>query len=342
MVRLARSACCSLKPVNKNPKSSTSGTATTPMMHKNQRGSALIIIVAIVAVVLLLILVGNIAVFTKDAANQLPTNKAEYLAKAEQAIAVWYRKNAIRIDAPDAGGTCPAFTEEQLFAETMLTRDFGARMTITPCLDVQGPSVIYRNVAIWIPAAAVQDTSGFTVSGVFRPGNSQVQYRLVNGHAIEAQMVAETRSQLQEMARAFELRVKAKIDGDPDRDLGINHFRSMSCDLGEMLPEEIPCSAAINGGGSGASGYVVLDDNAFKTLKLAQLTSISQSMSRDSWGQYIVFNNVLDDAGNVCLPEDTTTSTAATRNSRPPYRMMLQTITPWGAEITVCPVQPVN
>ena len=311
------------------------------MMHKNQRGSALIFIVSVVAVVLLLILVGNIAVYTKEAANMQPASKAAYLARAEQAVALWYRKNAARIDAPVAGGFCPAFTEEQLLKETMLTPEFGARIEITPCLDVQGPSVIFRNVAIWIPAAAVQDTSSFSASGVFRPGNSEVQYRMVNGHAIEAQMVAETRTQLQEIARSLELRVKAKIDGDSTRDLGTNHFRSMSCDPGQQLPEEIPCSSTLNGG-TGSDAYVILDDGAFKTLKLAQLASVSQSMNRDSWGQYIVFNNVLDDAGNACLPEDTPSDTPATRNSRPPYRMMLQTITPWGAEITVCPVQPVN
>lgn len=310
------------------------------MMYKNQRGSALIFIVTVVAVVLLLILVGNIAVFTKDAANRQPASKAAYLAQAEQAIALWYRKNALRIDVP-TGGVCPAFTQDELFKETMLTPDFGARMKITPCLDVQGPGVIYRNVAIWIPSTSVQDTSAFSASGIFRPGNSEVEYRMVSGHAIEAQMVAETRAQLQEIARALELRVKAKIDGDSDHDLGVNHFRSLSCNLGEIMPEEIPCSSAINGG-PGSSGYAVLDDDAFKTLKLAQLASVSQSMNRDSWGQFIVFNNILNDAGNVCLPEDSASATPESRNSRPPYRMMLQTITPWGAEITVCPVQPVN
>lgn len=311
------------------------------MMYKNQRGSALIFIVTVVAVVLLLILVGNIAVFTKEAANTQPASKAAYLANAERAISLWYRKNAARIDAPDAGGMCPNFPQDQLFRETMLTPDFGARIEITPCLDVQGPSVVYRNVAIWIPSAGVQDTSAFSATGIFRPGNSEVQYRLVNGHAIEAEMVAETRAQLQEMSRALELRVKAKIDGDSDHDLGVNHFRSLSCDTSQMMPEEIPCSSIINGG-PGNSAYAILDDNAFKTLKLAQLASISQSMNRDSWGQYIVFNNILDDAGNACLPEDGVGSTVDTRNNRPPYRMMLQTITPWGAEITVCPVQPVN
>lgn len=310
-------------------------------MYKNQRGSALIFIVAVVAVILLLILVGNIALYTRDAANMQPATKAAYLAKAEQAVALWYRKNAARIDAPAVGGICPSFTSDQLFKETMLAADFDARIEMTPCLDVQGPSVIFRNIAIWIPTTGVQDTSSFSAGGLFRPGNSEVQYRVVNGHAIEAQMVSETRTQLQEIARALELRVKAKIDGDSSRDLATNHFRSMSCDAGQMLPEEIPCSSLINGG-AGADAYAILDDNAFRTLKLAQLASVSQSMNRDSWGQYIVFNNVLDDAGNACLPEDTFSATPATRNSRPPYRMMLQTITPWGAAITVCPVQPIN
>lgn len=311
------------------------------MMYKNQRGSALIFIVTVVAVILLLILVGNIAVYTKEAANMQPASKAAYLDKAEQAVALWYRKNASRIDAPAAGGICPTFTSDQLFRETMLTPDLDARIEMTPCLDVQGASIISRNIAIWIPTAGIQDTSSFDSSGIFRPGNSEVRYRLVNGHAIETQMVSETRTQLQEMARAFELRVKAKMDADSTHDLGVNHFRSMSCEAGQILPEEVPCSSLINGG-AGANAYAILDDNAFKTLKLAQLASVSQSMNRDSWGQYIVFNNVLDDAGNACLPEDNPSATPATRNNRPPYRMMLQTITPWGAEITVCPVQPVN
>lgn len=312
------------------------------MMQKKQRGSALIGIVTVVAVVLLLILVGNIAVYTKEVANTQPASKAAYLDQAEKAVAFWYRKNASRIDAPAANGLCPTFTSEQLFKETMLTPDFGARIQITPCLDVQGPSIIYRNLSVWIPSGGTADTSSFTATGTFRPGNSAVQYRVVSGHGIEAKMVAETRAQLQEMARAFELRVKSKIDSDSTRDLGVNHFRSLSCDPGVIMDEEIPCSSIINAGSAPPNAYAILDDNAFRTLKLAKLASISQSMNRDSWGQYIVFNNILDDAGNLCLPEDDSAATAASRNSRPPYRMMLQTITPWGAEITVCAVQPVN
>lgn len=311
------------------------------MMYKNQRGSALIGIVTVVAVVLLLILVGNIAVYTKEAANTQPASKAAYLDQAEKAVAAWYRKNASRIYASAANGLCPTFTSEQLFKETMLTPDFGARIQITPCLDVQGPSIIYRNLAVWIPAAGIADTSSFSAAGAFRPGNSAVQYRVVSGHGIGATMVAETRAQLQEMARAFELRFKSKIDSDSTRDLGVNHFRSLSCDPGVIMDEEIPCSSIINGN-AGANAYAILDDNAFKILKLAKLASISQSMNRDSWGRYIVFNNILDDAGNVCLPEDDFAATAASRNSRPPYRMMLKTRTPWGTDITVCAVQPVN
>lgn len=312
------------------------------MMHKNQRGSALIVIVTVVAVILLLILVGNIAVYTKEVANTQPALKAAYLDKAEKAVAAWYRKNASRIDAPAASGLCPTFTSEQLFKETMLTPDFDARIQISSCLDVQGPSIIYRNLAVWIPAAGIADTSSLNARGTFRPGNSEVRYRVVSGHGIEAKMVAETQAQLQEMARAFELRFKSKIDSDSTRDLGVNHFRSLSCDPGAAMDEEIPCSSIINGGSANPNPNAILNDNAFKTLKLAKLASISQSMNRDSWGQYIVFNNILDDAGNFCLTEDEISAPAASRNSRPPYRMMLQTITPWGSAITVCAVQPVN
>lgn len=312
------------------------------MMQKNQRGSALIVIVTIVAVVLLLILVGNIGVYTKEVSNTQPANKAAYLDKAEKAVTYWYRKNASRIDNPASNLKCPTFTSEQLFNETMLAPDFGARIQITPCLDVQGPSVIYRNLSIWIPAPAIADTSSFSARGTFLPGNSEVQYRVVSGHGIEAKMIAETRAQLQEIARSLELRFKSKIDIDSARDLGVNHFRSLSCDPQYIMAEEIPCSSIVNAGSTPSSAYAILDDNAFKTLKLAKLASISQSMNRDSWGQYIVLNNILDDAGNLCLPEDTATATAASRNSRPPYRMMLQTITPWGADITVCAVQPIN
>lgn len=307
------------------------------MMHKNQRGSALIVIVTIVAAVLLLILVGNIGVYTKEATNTLPAAKAAYLDKAEKAITSWYRKNASRIDNP-TNGLCTTFTSDQLFKEIMLAPDFGARIRITPCLDVQKPTLVYRNLAVWIPAPAITDTALFSPNGTFSPGNSEVLYRVVSGSGIEIKLIAETRAQLQEIARSLELRFKAKIEIDPAHDLNVNHFRAISCDPGYItMDEEIPCSSIIGASNTPPSASAVLDDNAFKTLKLAKLISVSQSMNRDSWGQYIVLNNILDDPGNPCVPENNITA-----NSRPPYRMMLSTVTPWGESITICAVQPVN
>lgn len=296
------------------------------MIYKNQRGSALIVIVTVVAVILLLILVGGISVYTKEIANLEPTSKAAYLNNAEKAIALWYRKNALRIDAP-GGGVCIPITEEDLFKETMLIPEFGARMDISPCLDTHAPTVVHRNIAIWIPAKGIQDASIINpLTGSFKPSNSEVQYRLIDGHLIEAKMVAETRAMLQEIGRALELRFKAKIDGDPDRDLGINHFMAVDCN--NPGADEIPCAGTLS------DPYAILDQATLDTLKLAQFASVSHNMNRDSWGQYIVFNNRLEDS-NSCLPE-------GVLDNRPPYRMMLQSITPWGTEITICPVQPVN
>lgn len=298
------------------------------MMYQKQRGSALIFIVGVVAVVLLLILIGNIAVYTKDVANQVPESKSAYLESSEKAIALWYRKNALRIDSPDPSGTCLDFPDESaLFREMMITPEFGARIAISPCQNV--PPLVYRTVAIWIPPAGVADTviaNPWTAKGNFMPTSSEVQYRVVSGQIIESYLVAETNAQLQEMARTLELRFKSKIDNDPSRDIGYNHFKAGDCTNVGM--DEIPCA------GDAANPYVVLDDATFSALKLAELTSMSHNTNRDAWGQFIIFNNLLDN-GNVCLPE-------GDLDNSPPYRMMLQTITPWGTEITICPVQPVN
>lgn len=57
------------------------------------------------------------------------------------------------------------------------------------------------------------DTSAFTDDfHGFRPHNSLVQYRLIEGYAIEAKMMAETKAQLSEMARLLELCAKTDVD----------------------------------------------------------------------------------------------------------------------------------
>ena len=293
------------------------------MNYRKQRGSAVIIITSVAAVVLLILLLGNMSLFTRELNNEAPALQTAYLNKAQNALEQWYRKNARLIDDV----ACPAYTEDQLFAQTMIQKEFGAKMEITPCLSIDGPLIKYRNVTIWIPAVGIPDTGTHGVSGVFQPGNNQVVYRTISGKGIEANLVAETRGTLLEMARALESRFKSKIEGDPDRDLRINYFKPMNC----LYPmgDEIPCSSSIS-----SDGYAPLSDGTFSALKLAELSSISQSAIRDSWGQPIVFNNVVMEPGNKCVPSGDPNT--------PPFAMMLTTKAPWGADITVCPVQPVN
>ena len=84
---------------------------------------------------------------------------------------------------------------------------------------------------------------------------------------------------------------------------------------------------------------MLLDEANYDYLKLGPLVSLNRSELRDAWGQNIVFNNVLKvysaTEKDACVPEGGYPET-------PPYTMMLQSISPWGLPITVCPIQPVN
>lgn len=309
--------------------------------YRRERGSALIILTTVVATILLVFLIGNIALHAKSQNNDLPAKQRVFLDRSEEAIRLWYQKNAGSID----GDACKDYTEKELFEATMVPYEHGARISITPCAETiamsakRGNEIQYRNVAIWIPAAgsfADPDTSGFTNDFTgFRPHNSLVQYRFVEGHAIEAKMVADTKNQLTEMARLFELWARAKTDNDPERDISMNYFAAYDCD--NPKDGEIPCFVEQ----SGMIGEELKDPGEdSKALKLATHALLPQSMNRDAWNRNILIANKLTAPSGTnlhpCLTED------QPNPNYPPYRMMLQSITPWGKVITVCPVQSVN
>ena len=303
----------------------------------------------VVATIWLVFLLGNIALHAKSQNNELPAKRRVFLDRAEEAIRIWYRKNALTID----NTACRDYTEKELFEETMVTHEYGVRMLITPCAqsvamsEKRGNEIQYRNVAIWIPADgsfADPDTSGFTDDFTgFRPHNSLVQYRLIEGYAIEAKMTAETKAQLSEMARLLELWARAKTDNDPERDISLNYFVAYDCD--NEKEGEIPCFRDTNtvteAGKTIMVGEELKDPNEDgRALKLAGHALLPQSMNRDAWGRYILIANKLTrpTATDVhpCLTED------EPNPDYPPYRMMLQSITPWGKVVTVCPVQSIN
>ena len=77
-----------------------------------------------------------------------------------------------------------------------------------------------------------------------------------------------------------------------------------------------------------------------RALKLAGHALLPQSMNKDAWGRNILIANKLSKPTSTdvhpCLTED------EPNPDYPPYRMMLQSITPWGKVVTVCPVQSIN
>ncbi len=321
--------------------------------YQGERGSALIIMTTVVATILLIFLLGNIALHAKSQNNELPAKRRVFLDRAEEAVRLWYRKNALTID----NAVCRTYTEKELFEETMVTHEYGVRMSITPCAsnestlmsEKRGNEIQYRNIAIWIPADgsfADPDTSGFTDDFTgFRPHNSLVQYRLIEGYAIEAKMMAETKAQLSEMARLLELWARAKTDADPERDISLNYFAAYDCD--NEKEGEIPCFEDTNTVTETGTGKNIMVGEELKAphedgraLKLAGHALLPQSMNKDAWGRNILIANKLSKPASTdvhpCLTED------EPNPDYPPYRMMLQSITPWGKVVTVCPVQSIN
>ncbi len=265
--------------------------------------------------------------YSRQFSNSLPESKAKYLVEAQEAIDTWYRKNAAFLDN-NAPGPCPVLTEDQIFQQAMITKKYAVRIAMTPCLTVNGTEVVYRNVAVWIPAFGVQDLAAFTPDGVFQPRNTQVLYKVVLGRGIEAENVSQTQKNMRAIAAALEARFKVKFETDPLRDLSINYFRALDC--GAPGPDEIPCSTNIV-----PTGYVPLTPANFTALRLRDVGGITPEMVNNAWGQPIIFNNVVSDLGNPCVPAPKT-------SNDPPYTMLLQTLTPWGTTITMCGIQPIN
>ena len=314
-------------------------------MLQRQRGSVIVFIVAIISVIVLVIVLGGASLQSQKELNNLPQLKDTYLDRAKDQLELWYRKNALRLDNPVGGSCAYNPSETEIFRDAGLSREYGVRIQLSPCMQDQ--ELVYRDISIWLPAIGFADTAQFVQQGsihIFQPGNTSTKYRIISGRTIETKMMAETRTMLSELARLLEARFKAKIERDPSHDLRVNHFKAQDCEaplIVDGMYEEIPCTIASPSDPT-SDAYLILDDTGFDSLKLEQILSISKNGVRDSWGQYIVFNNYLKGGANPDPCVSLGDGTEEPNPNKPPYSMLLQTVTPWGEPITICPIQPVN
>lgn len=287
----------------------------------SQEGSVLIMLVFLASIVAFFIIVSNASIFSRDFNNTLDIRKKEYLDTAVQKLESWYYKNAAIIDST----TSPVvITEDQLFKETGLSRMYGARISITPIQFTAGAPLAYRNIAIWIPAFGVADTSSFTGGGVFLPNHAQTMYSVINGQKVEGDLMLQTQKVMKNAARLLEQRYKAKFETDPVHNLRVNYFASIDCS--NVGAEEIPCTSTIDP----ATGWVSLTSS---NLKLWENSGISTVTGTDGWGHQIYFSN--DNQLGTILNNPA-------NNIDTPYYAVLKAVTPWNTIVYMYAMQPLN
>lgn len=285
----------------------------------SQSGSALIMLVFLASIVAFFIIVSNAALFSREFNNTLDIRKKEYIEDAQKKLELWYFKNARLIDNTVNPIT---ITEEQLFQEAALPRMYGARIAITNLNYQPGSPLAYRNIAIWIPAFGVADTSTFNGAGIFIPNHAQTMYAVVNGQKVEGELVMQTQKVLKDIAKVLEQRFKAKFETDPIHNVRVNYFASINC--GAPTTDEIPCTSSFS-----ANGWVPLTDTS---LNLWYAAGVNQSMGTDAWGGPIYYNNSTTPANNVDAP----------------YQAVLRAYPPWANStnpaktIDVYAMQPLN
>lgn len=291
------------------------------LKNTSQKGSVLIMLVFLASIVAFFIIVSNASIFSREFNNTLDIRKKDYLETAKSKLESWYYKNAAIIDKTTSPVT---ITEDQLFKETGLTRMFGARIAITNVQYTAGSPLAFRNIAIWIPAFGVQDTSTFSATGVFQPNHAQTMYAVISGQKVEGDLMMQTQRVMKDAARLLEQRFKAKFEADPIHNVRVNYFASMSC--ASVGADEIPCTSTLDA----STGWVSITNT---NLNLWQAAGINAVTGTDAWGNQIYYSN---DNQLAAIPNN------PANNVDTPFYAVLKAVTPWNTTLYVYAMQPLN
>lgn len=262
----------------------------------SQRG----FVVALTLAVLAFLIGFMYLAISTDVSQQAKTRQEElqndWLNEARTALALWYERNKVTIDA-DAN----AITQAAAFSGAGIVTAHGVQFQSTARLS--DGAVQFHRLAIWLPRSGVTGT-GFDANGIFQQGTragnpAEISFALIDGRTIELDALRATQQTMGKLVRRFESWFKMQAQQEPNQGVTVNYFHADSC-VANPPENRLGC----------IDTYTRFDHNSLDDVR-AKL-GINPSDVRDDWGGIIEFTN------QQGLP------------TPPPFSVGLRANTPWG------------
>ena len=239
----------------------------------------------------------------------------QQLVAAQQKLMAWYQNpvNAWQLDSQTA--IAPAQLA-QMLAQAGVTLD-GAQPAVSTLVMGDG-QVAYHVFALWYGAGALNP-----VTGVFTPASGSTPYVLVSGQAIEAGLVQQTQAHMNHIAELLNNYFAVQNDNDADHDAGVDWF----CDptVAAALPQVLPCYGTGSAGDSPTT--LITNSVPITATYIQQMVGLSNADIVTAWPVSQSYITVNSQPINPQSPYNVL--------ALPPYPVLLNTVLPWGANLTM-------
>ena len=243
------------------------------------------------------------------------TAQQQQLVAAQQKLMAWYQNpaNAWQLDSQTA---ITSVQLTQILAEAGVVLD-GAQPAVSTLVMGDG-QVAYHVFALWYGAGAFN-----FATGVFTPASSSTPYVLVSGQTIEAEFVQQTQTHMNTIAALLNNYFTVQNDNDADHDAGVNWF----CDPAAVaaLPQVLPCYGTGSAGDSPTT--LIANSIPIANTNISQMVGLSSADMATAWPVSQSYITVNSQSINPQSPYNVL--------ALPPYPVLLNTVLPWGANLTM-------
>jgi len=304
----------------------------------HQRGAVFIVLtVVLCAVGMGFVLLQGIEM-ARQRANYWQQLQLERVTSAGDALRQYYTQNAACIDASPVPATCQVPTDATILTIAGVPAEWNLVAHVSNLIASSGP-IQYHEFVVIAPVDDGSQIETFDVTKgtlILCPDTSSKCVPRANvkvdGYAIEAELYARSLKQLNDLALSAQAYFNAKYLSFPDHDISKNWFRTPYCE-----PAPTPCSPSVtdmpaldaftaSSDNTGAAAFALLmapDEDP--TSAADCLTNGSCPPITNAWGGEVLLSN-----GSAALGAAYTS---------PPYRLAIETNTPWNAVIEIFAVQ---
>ena len=304
----------------------------------HQRGAAFIVFTVILLSVGMGFVLLQAIEMARQRANVWQQLQLERVSTAGEALRQYYIQNAACIDAVPVPTSCQLPTDATILTIAGVPSEWNLIAHVSILIASSGP-IQYHELVVIAPADDGSQIENFDVTHgtlTLCPDTSSKCVPRANvkidGYAIEAELYARSLKQLNDLALSAQAYFNAKYLSNPDHDISKNWFRTPYCDPTATLctpgvtdmPALDTFTASSDSTGAKAFALLMTPDED-PTAAADCMTNGPCPSVTNAWGGPVFLSN-----GSSALGASFT---------NPPYRLAIQSNTPWNTSIEIFAVQ---